>query len=354
MCIRDSPGRWVAEPSWPSPNVAEQALYLNSNGAADWLGVLPQPEVARLIRGREGDGLDVGPWCAYGAPGDFPGDQRPADGAALSFTSAPLVEAVDILGYPLLELELSADEPLALVAARLCDVAPDGASTLVSWGLLNLTHRQSHEHPEPLEPGRRYRVTVQLNVIGHRLTAGHRWRVSVTPTYVRHAWPSPRPVTLTVFCGANSRLRLPVRTPAAADAAPANFPPPETAAPIPLEQLRTPHSRKTITHDQVGGWTELRFDDDGGRLRYTGSGMEVDDIATEITSVRDGDPLSLRVEIERWVELQRGAWQVRVQSRCAMTADATHFHLSHALDAYEGDTRVFSCSSDKAIPRNLV
>jgi hypothetical protein len=98
----------------------------------------------------------------------------------------------------------------------------------------------------------------------------------------------------------------------------------------------------------------LRFDDDGGRLRYTGSGMEVDDRATEITSVRDGDPLSLRVEIERWVELQRGAWQVRVQSRCAMTADATHFHLSHALDAYEGDTRVFSRSSDKAIPRNLV
>jgi putative CocE/NonD family hydrolase len=353
------PGRWVAEPSWPSPNVAEQTLYLNSDGAADWLGDAPQPEVIRFIRGREGDGLDVGPWCAYGAPGDFPGDQRPADGAALLFTSAPLDEAVDILGYPLLDLELSAGEPLALVAARLCDVAPDGASTLVSWGLLNLTHRpgdhrQSHEFPEPLEPGRRYRVTVQLNVIGHRLAAGHRWRVSVTPTYVRHAWPSPRPVTLAVTCGEASRLRLPIRTSSAADAALPDFPPPETAAPIPVEQLRTPHSRKTITHDQVGGWTELRFEDDGGRLRYVGSGMEVDDRATEVTTVRDGDPLSLRVEIERWVELQRGAWRVRVQSRCAMTADATHFHLSHVLDAYEGDTRVFSRSSDRAIPRNLV
>ena len=133
-----------------------------------------------------------------------------------------------------------------------------------------------------------------------------------------------------------------------------DFPPPETAAPVPLEQLRTGHSRKTITHDQVGGWTELRFADDGGRLRYLGSGMEVDDGGTEVYTVRDGDPLSLRVEIERWVELQRGAWRVRVQTRCAMTADATHFHLSHSLDAYEGDSRIFTGASTKAIPRYCV
>ena len=117
-----------------------------------------------------------------------------------------------------------------------CDVAPDGASTLVSWGLLNLTHHKSHEFPEPLEPERRYRVTVQLNVIGHRLAAGHRWRVSVTPTYVRHAWPSPRSVTLTVFCGANSRLRLPVRAPSPDDAALPDYPPPETAT-APFAQM---------------------------------------------------------------------------------------------------------------------
>ena len=73
-----------------------------------------------------------------------------------------------------------------------------------------------------------------------------------------------------------------------------------------------------------------------------------------VYTVRDGDPLSLRVEIERWVELQRGAWRVRVQTRCAMTADATHFHLSHSLDAYEGDSRIFTGASTKAIPRYCV
>jgi len=349
----ERPGRWVAEPSWPAPGVCERLYHLNSDQAVGVLEDAPRPEVMLSICGREGDGLDVGQWGSYGAPGEWPGDQRPADGAALSFTSAPLAAPVDILGCPLLDLELSADEPLALAAVRLCDVASNGASTLVSWGLLNLTHRNSHEFPELLEPGRRYRVTVQLNLTGHRLAAGHRWRVSVTPTYVRHAWPSPRPVTLNLYCGPKSQLRLPVRE-TAGGAALADFPPAETAAPIATEQLRIGSGRKTITHDLVDGWTELRLKDDGGRLRFTVSGMEVDDGVTEVYRVRNGDPLSLRVEIDRWLELRRGEWRVRIVTHAAMTADVTHFYLSHHLDAYEADTRVFSRSSDKVIARDMV
>ena len=37
--------------------------------------------------------------------------------------------------------------PSALVAVRLNDVPPDGASTRVTYGLLNLTHRDGHERP---------------------------------------------------------------------------------------------------------------------------------------------------------------------------------------------------------------
>ena len=59
-------------------------------------------------------------------------------------------------------LRVSADRPCALVSARLEDVSPTGESLLVSWGLLNLTHRDSHERPAPLEPGREYDVTLQL------------------------------------------------------------------------------------------------------------------------------------------------------------------------------------------------
>ena len=359
----ERPGRWVADPSWPSPNVSEAVYFLTGNDAAAWLGELPEEEFIRSIRGREGSGFDVGQWGSYGTPGEWPGDQRAADGESLAFDSRPISEPVDILGYPEVDLSLSVDRPLALVAVRLCDVAPDGASTLVSWGLLNLTHRtdehvqdrqSAHEFPRRLEPGRRFRVTVQLNVTGHRLSSGHRWRVTVSPTYVRHAWPSPETVNLNLFCGSESRLRLPVRKPHADDALLTAFLPAEGAQSLKMETLRSPSSEKSIRHDLISGVTEFRISDDGGKRRHAGSGMEVDDRALERYTTCDGDPLSTRASIERTLELGRDTWRIRIETDSMMTADRTHFHVSNHLDAFEDGVRVYTRSWDKSIPRNMV
>ena len=77
--------------------------------------------------------------------------------------------------------------------------------------MLNLTHRDSDEHPEPLEPGRRHEVTVPLGAMAYAVPAGHRLRLAVSPTYWPFAWPSAEPVTLSLFTGEGSRLELPVR-----------------------------------------------------------------------------------------------------------------------------------------------
>lgn len=350
----ERPGRWVAEPSWPSPNVANRILYLNSNAPVGTLDSDAGDERPVSYLPRLGHNLNVGQWGAYGYPGDYPGDQRTADGESLSFTSQPLAEPEDILGYPSVGLALSVDRPLALVAVRLCDVAPEGASTLVSWGLLNLTHRDSHEQPTLLEPDRRYEVTIQLNVAGYRLPAGHRWRVSVTPAFIRHAWPSPQPVTLTLYSGPGCQLRLPVRTPQPADDTLPAFLPAEVAPALSIERLRTGQTRKVIEHDLIPGRTVLRLIYDEGRMRYADTGMELEDVAAETYTIFDEDPLSLTAHITRTLEYQRGTWGVRIETAATMTADETHFHLSHQLDAYEGRTRVFTRAWTKAIPRQFV
>ena len=159
-------------------------------------------EVALAHRSPLSIGALAGHWCAYGFAPDLPADQRAEDGKSLLFDSAPLGAAVEILGAPVVTLELAADQPQAQVCVRLNDVAPDGASLRVSYGLLNLTHRDSHESPAPLEPGKRYRVRVQLNDIAHVFPAGHRIRVAVSTSYWPIAWPSPAPVTLTLYAGA--------------------------------------------------------------------------------------------------------------------------------------------------------
>lgn len=347
-------GHWVADPTWPSPHVRERALHLVSDGAAHTLATGSAAPVALEIVGLLRHGFDSGEWASFGSCGEFPPDQRSADGECLAFTSPPVEEPLAILGNPEVDLELEVDQTHALVAVRLCDVAPDGASTLVSWGLLNLAHRDSHEQPQPLEPGRRYRVSVQLRMAGYQLAAGHRWRIGISPTFARHAWPSPRTVRLRLIAGEGCRLRLPVRTPQEADRQLPGFPPVEHSPPLAVTVVRAPRREHTVTHDRTDDRTTLTQANDEGRMRFDDHGLEVDHRSTEVVSVREGEPLSARQQIRGVTEFQRGTWRTRVETDSLMTADATHFHVSNHMDAYEGDTRVFTKSWLRSIPRDHV
>jgi hypothetical protein len=347
-------GHWVADPAWPSPHITEQALYLNSDGASNKLEDSPASSANLNLAGQLSHGFESGEWGNFGHKGEFPPDQRSSDGECLTFSSAPATEAVAILGLPEVDLELAVDKPDALVAARLCDVAPDGSSVLVSWGQLNLAHRDSDEQPEPLEPGRRYRVTVQLRMIGYQLAAGHRWRLAISPTFTRHAWPSPEMVQLNLFAGEGCRLRLPLRSPQDSDRDLPEFPEPEISTPLALETLRPPRREHAVTRDQVDGWITLEQVNDEGKTRFLDNGLETAYCSTETFRVREGDPLSVDQHFVTVTELQREEWHVRVETDSRMTADARHFHLVNRMDAYEGGVRVFSKTWTKAIPRNHV
>jgi hypothetical protein len=346
------PGRWVADPAWPSPYVTGQDYYLNSNGAAQTLDKAAGPEHRLTFKGLQSHGLRCGEWGSYGGRGELAPDQRPADGEALTFTSAPLAEAVEILGRPEVELTVAADQPLALLGVRLCDVAPTGASILVTYGLLNLAHRDGSAEPTPLETGRLYRVSVPLNMIGYRLPAGHRWRVAVSPTYIRHAWPSPRPVTLTLQTGTGSRLHLPVRTPRPADANLPSFAPVETSAPMPIEELRPAGRRHILQTDLVSGTTELTIISDDGHMRRPDNGLEWEGLATETFTICEDDPLSAAQRLQCYLSYRRAGWQVRLETDSRLTCNADNFYLAHTLAAYEGESEVFSKSWQTAIPRD--
>ena len=123
-----------------------------------------------------------------------------------------LERPVEILGRPILEVELASAQPQATLIVRLCDVHPDGASTRVSYGVLNLAHRDSSESPEALEPGRPYNIRVQLNAMAYRFPAGHRLRMALSTTYWPITWPSARASELTLRCRSSS-LTLPIRPP---------------------------------------------------------------------------------------------------------------------------------------------
>jgi len=333
------PGRWIAEEQWPPADVRELAWPL---GEAE----------EHTIVGSQSCGSTAGVWCANGLPDELPQDQSADDELSLTFDIPVLESRIEILGRPMVRLSVASDRPLALVAVRLCDVAPDGASTLVSWGMLNLTHRASDEFPEPLEPGRFYDVRIGLKVVGQAVEAGHTLRVALSPTYWPHAWPSPEPATLTISAGPDaSWLTLPLREAPADGDATVEFEPPVSAPPLDVEVIEAPHRTRTVTRE--GERTTTR-DQEGYRHRIVSSDTIVGYAATDTWTILEGDPLSAREVCERTCELSRPGWETRVETRSEMSSTAQEFELTDTVRALESGEVVFERTNVTRIPRDLV
>jgi len=345
----ERPGRWVAEPSWPSPNIRPQRFSLNAGG----LAAAAAPEVALSHRSPLTIGALAGHWCAYGYAPDLPADQRPEDGKSLVFDSAPLPANLEILGAPVVTLELAVAQPQAQVCVRLNDVAADGASLRVTYGLLNLTHRNSHEAPEPLEPGKRYRVRVQLNDIAHVFPAGHRMRVAVSTSYWPIAWPSPETVTLTLYAGA-STLELPVRPPRSEDAGLAPFLPAEATPALQTTEQRPDKTSECVTSDLISGTTIFATDEDYGRYTIDAIDFTSDHQKKEIFQIAEDDPRSAMIDIANSRRMSRGDWNLRTETHTVMRATAAEFVVEATLDAYEGEIRVVSRNWQVRHKRDLV
>ncbi len=284
----ERPGRWVAEPQWPSPNIEVRTLALNAGGR---LAEKPEAESLAETLSPQSVGEGCGAWCGFGIGPERPLDQRVDDGRSLCFDSEPLPARLEIMGAPQVTLELSVDRPAAFVAVRLNEIAPDGAVTRITYGLLNLTHRDSHEHPTALVPGERYRVTVVLNDIAHGFAAGNRIRVAVSTSYWPLVWPSPEPVTLKIFTGA-SRLELPVREPRGEDAKLRPFAASEGAEPLAKTYHRPSKGRRWIERDIGAGISTYCIEEDMGRSTIEHIGLETDFVQRESYRIRDDDPLS--------------------------------------------------------------
>lgn len=350
----DRPGRWVAERSWPSPHVTDQRRPLRSGRIAEPDGSGTHPGAELIVSSPLSVGQFAGKWCSYNAPPDLPYDQREEDGGSLVFETDPLPEQLEILGAPEVELEVASDTPVAMVAARLSDVAPDGAATRVTYGLLNLTHRDSHAEPAELVPGQRYRVRVALNGVAQRFPAGHRIRLSLSTSYWPLAWAPPEPTCLTVVVGSSS-ITLPVRADDAPDGVgPEPFGPAEGVAPIQIEQERPGEQRWEVRRDLVDYVSELLVVKDLGRRRFP-DGLTVDEQVEERYSFRGDDHDSVRGEVRATVTFRRGEQhEATAVTRTVQTCDAEDFHLHATVDAYRGEARIASLDRSTSVPRRLV
>ena len=343
------PGRWVAEPVWPSPSIQADNFFLNPGRLDRTQG----PQTPLTLRSPQSTGLAGGAWCAYGYPGDMPLDQRIDDAFSLTFDSGELDGRLEILGAPVVTLDVAADRPNGLLAIRLSDIAPGGAATRVSYGLINLTHRDGHERSSALQPGLRCTVRAQLNDCAHAFDIGHKVRISISSAYWPMVWPSPELVTVTLYSGA-SRLHLPVRSKRREDLSLRSFAEPEGAAALANETLRPPQRRRELARDIVSGATTITAYLDRGSERLPGTDLTFDSNTVLHHRIRDDDPLSAEVEAASIYEMARGSWKIRTETRTRLSSTREEFLISASLEAFEGDTQVFHKAWERRIPRDGV
>ncbi len=342
------PGRWVSDRKWPGDNSELRRLYLNADGLGKSRGAAGK----RSLSSPQTTGADSGEYCIIWLGPEFPGDQRHDDSGSLSFDSAALAGDIDLMGAALLTLRFSSDRPVANVAVRLNAVWPDGAVSRLSYGVLNLCHRDGHEFAQALEPGKAYTVQVKLDDVACKVPKGHRLRVSISTSYWPLIWPAPEPVTLTLHTG-TSFIDLPVRKTRRGEVAP-TFAPAEAAAPVKQVEIDKPFHKRELTVDQRSGEQQLSIVDDFGRSTIVEHGLSTWACGRESYRIHPDDPLSARQECHWSEERSRGDWKVRTETWSAMSASKTHWHVTGRLEAYEGETRILTRAWDRKVRRRLV
>ncbi|WP_374372893.1 CocE/NonD family hydrolase [Tabrizicola sp.] len=348
-CYAERPGRWVGEESWPSARIEDWRLYPVGSGLCD----SPEPGEARVCSPLW-VGAAAGEIGRYGAEADWPTDQREDDGGSLVWMTEPLAERVEILGAPRLRLRVASDKPLALVAVRLCDVAPDGASTRVTLGMLNLAHHRGHDRPQELTPGVPVEVLVELDDIAHAFPAGHRIGLSLSSVHWPIAWPSPELAMLTFDLDA-AELVLPRRPLRAEDAALRAFDPPELAPQSPvIDHPGAPGHPRRVTRDLLSGKITVDFP----RWCYD---HEFPDIGIRQASegharyeITEGDPLSAAMETRYRVVQTREDGVFTHDSQSRMTCDEKAFHIWAETVIRENGTEIARQEWREEVPRDHV
>jgi putative CocE/NonD family hydrolase len=343
----DHAGHWVQEPGWPSPNIRPQVLYLNDAG----LGSQPEPGITMQLRSPVTAGRDCGRYGGYGGTvPDMAGDQRREDGLGLCFDTTALDGDMVLLGAPSVEVTLQSDGPQATLTARLCEVWPDGTSTLVTWGSLNLSHRSGHEHPEPLVVGQDVTVRFDLNHCGRRFGKGNRLRLVLSNQHWPVLWPAPSMSSLKIEPG-TSRVILPVRTPRPEDGTFA-FEPAEISPPVPIEELAGEQNSRILTIDTGARRETLTLTSDYGRQRLLDRGIETWAKVVDQMAITEDDPLSARLDTGWVLGFKSGDCDTETVSKVVVTSTEVQFHLQWRLEARERSETVFEREGEAWIDRD--
>jgi uncharacterized protein len=292
--IKEIPGDWRAEKSWPPAGQRNESLYFQSN---DSLTNTPPTAIIQTkheLKYVPSAGIEAGFWW-----GDFSTDQRPFDAYSLVYDSVPLEKETAILGWPRAFLQVSADAPLADWFVRLSDVAPDGTVTMITGAGQSGAQRESTAHPIDLDPDKKYVIPIELHLTSWIFPPGHRIRVAISNALWPMIWPTPYAMTTSLYLGGEhtSRIELPLvplESPSHPEF-PAIEPAPQMSEQVTSTGDTWPPKDWTVTRDLMTGTTTVMWSgEDAGHYPW-GNTKDYEKMTYE---VKDSDPAASTVHAD--------------------------------------------------------
>jgi len=345
--LEERPGRWIAEDQWPSDNISHVVLHLSGENSLE-----SKPGTTdTTICSPQDCGASAGEYFPFAFSDELPDEQSYDDDRSACFTGVALESDIDIAGAPTITLSLVPDSTNAQIAVRLLDVRPDGQSALITYGVLNLTHIHSHQHPNALLPGHQIDFTFALDHIAYCIPVGHKLRIAISTAYWPTIWPSPTRTTLQLREGT---LKLPVRKPSDTTADEVSFDPPEGATHWqPIERRPASYQRRTST-DSATGIVTTAVVSDFGENEDTDHGLISGEKMQEHWSIHPDDPLTAEVHTS-WEQTggrENAMWKTEVTS--SMHSDDTTFYFEAELTATLNHVVYFNKSYKDEVQRDLV
>jgi putative CocE/NonD family hydrolase len=226
---------------WLEDDTADQHWYYDD----DWPGVAASRQSWFLAADDASGPLRLQTRMAHSSSAEFAVDYDVASdeyfafwidsqhGHGLSFTSEALRADHELIGYPVVNLPVSSDQPEPILFAYLEQLAPDDTVSVLAFGRLGAAYRKTAEAPydalglpwhagtaadyAPLQAGEEALLSFALTPISRVVPAGHRLRLVVTGADPRQRNlatisrdPPPR-IRLVLGGTAGARIDLPLR-----------------------------------------------------------------------------------------------------------------------------------------------
>ena len=347
--IHKRPGTWISEDQWPSSNVTPRTYRLGSGVLSDSAEV--DSGKTAFVPNSLRIGSASGDTGYFGRDGGLPLDQREDDARSLVFDTAPLESPLDILGHTVVTVTLEVDQPVATLVVRLNDVAPDGASSRVVFGIGNLAldpgGAPDNDHP----PNSPRVVEIQLPNTAYRFGEGHRIRLAFSTSYWPMIWPAPKLARMTLYPG-QTRLSLPCRQTDSPESAVVLHTDPESETPSPKARIEGAPLDRWSRHDIVTGAVRTGWHQPPTRIAFHDIALELAFETEAEFQISPDEPNSASSEFRHRLQFTRSGSVIEVISTARLQSSVSDYHVFGRLEIRENDALVCEREWDPVISRN--